>query len=172
MVDNEDFLFELNKGGETYERLTKEFLSSFEFFGKTLDVWASELMLEIPHIEDLDLRSFRALELQLIKKLEKTSNYLSVATAMLQAIEGGNDLKKKRLTVAIVEGYKTQRAKRPAASVIETLAESQLEDTASACIAAKIVKQFWKQRLDTLLQNQKILEQVGINLSVEVKVSI
>jgi len=168
VVNDEDFLLELNRGGETYEKLTREFLSSFEFFGKTLDAWASEMMLEKPS-EKLDLCAIRTLELEMIEKLEKASNYLSVATAMLQAIEGGNEIKKKRLTTAIVEGYKTQRARRPAASVIESMADSQLEDTAAACIAAKIIKQFWKQRLDTLLHNQKILEQISINLSVEMK---
>ena len=69
----------------------------------------------------------------------------------------------------IVANYANKGAKRPAASVIEKMAESYLVNTVSAERAAKIVKNFWKQRLDTLLDLRKVFEQIGLSLSVEMK---
>ena len=58
---------------------------------------------------------------------------------------------------------------RPAAVVIERMAESYMSSTVSARVAAKIVKSFWKERWNTLLEVRKILEQIGMSLHVEMK---
>ena len=42
-------------------------------------------------------------------------------------------------------------------------------DLPAAEKAAKIVKNFWKQRLDTLLDLRKVFEQIGMSISVEMK---
>lgn len=44
-----------------------------------------------------------------------------------------------------------------------------MSSTVSASVAAKIVKNFWRQRLDTLIDIRKVLEQVGMSLNVETK---
>jgi len=69
----------------------------------------------------------------------------------------------------LVTNYAAKGAKRPAASVIERMADSYLTNTVSAGMAAKIVKNFWKQRVDTLQDLRKIFEQIGLSLSVEMK---
>ena len=65
--------------------------------------------------------------------------------------------------------YGKRGAKRPAAVVIERMAESYMSSTVSARVAAKIVKSFWKERWNTLLEVRKILEQIGMSLHVEMK---
>ena len=40
------------------------------------------------------------------------------------------------------------------------MAESYMSSTISAKIASRMVKNFWKQRLDMLLEIRKILEQI------------
>jgi hypothetical protein len=88
---------------------------------------------------------------------------------MVDAIGGGNSMKKSDLINIIVGNYAAKGAKRPAASVIERMADSYLSNTVSAEKAAKIVKNFWKQRFDTLLELRKVFEQIGLSLSVEMK---
>ena len=88
---------------------------------------------------------------------------------MVDAIHGGNNMKRSDIINLLVNNYAVQGAKRPAATVIEKMADSYLSNTVSAEKAAKIVKNFWKQRVDTLLELRKVFEQIGLSLSVEMK---
>lgn len=51
------------------------------------------------------------------------------------------------------------------------MADSYLNNVVSANVAARIVKSFWKQRLDTLLDIRKVFEQIGMSLHVELKIT-
>lgn len=168
-VSPDEVLTPLKEGAELYSSLTENFISEFVFYEKTLYEWATYLMIKIPSNKDLDLVSFRSCLLQLSKNIQLASNYYSLASSMVDAIGGGNSIKKSDLINIIVNNYQAKSAKRPAASVIEKVAESYLSNTNGAEKAAKIVKSFWKQRLETLLDLRKVFEQIGVSLSVEIK---
>jgi hypothetical protein len=156
------------EGAEIYSSVTTSFIQKFVFYEKTLYEWASHLMIEIPD-KDVDEIVFRNLLYKLINNLQIASNYYSVASSMCDAVSGGNSIKKSDIVAAIVANYATKGAKRPAASVIDQMAESYMSSTISARVAARIVKSFWKQRMDTLSEIRKILEQVGMSLHMEMK---
>ena len=168
-VNAEDIIESLQEGAELYTKITQTFVSDFVFYDKTLYDWATSLMIEIPPQKTLDIVKFRELLLQLSINLQVASNYYSVACSMADTIGGGNTIKKADIISIIVSNYAKRGAKRPAASVIEKMADSYLSNTVSAERAAKIVKTFWKQRVDTLLDLRKIFEQIGLSLSVEMK---
>lgn len=164
-----DILDALKEGVELYTEITQSFIEEFVFYEKTLYEWAKELNIEIPSSKNLDLVSFRSVLTKLATNLQVASNYYSVACSMVDAIGGGNSIKKSSIISALVSNYAAKGAKRPAATVIEQMADSYLSSTVSAEKAAKIVKNFWKQRVDTLLDLRKIFEQIGLSLSVEMK---
>ena len=168
-VNAEDIIESLQEGAELYTKITQTFVSDFVFYDKTLYDWATSLMIEIPPQKTLDIVKFRELLLQLSTNLQIASNYYSVACSMADTIGGGNTIRKADIISIIVSNYAKRGAKRPAASVIEKMADSYLSNTVSAERAAKIVKTFWKQRVDTLLDLRKIFEQIGLSLSVEMK---
>ena len=159
----------IQTGAEIYSEITSNFIQEFVFYDKTLYEWASDLMIQIPSARELDEVSFRELLVKLANNIQVSSNYYSVASSMVEAIGGGNNIKKSDVVNAIVLNFQKRGAKRPAAAVIERMAESYLSSTVSAKIAANIVKSFWKQRMDTLLEMRKILEQIGMSLHVEMK---
>lgn len=159
----------IQTGAEVYSEITSSFIQEFVFYDKTLYEWASHLMISIPSASDLDEVTFRELLIKLANNIQISSNYYSVASSMVEAIGGGNNIKKSDVVNAIVLNFQRKGAKRPAAAVIERMAESYLSSTVSAKIAANIVKSFWKQRMDTLLEMRKILEQIGMSLHVEMK---
>lgn len=158
----------VKEGAAIYSEITASFIQEFVFYDKTLYEWATDLMIEIPR-ESLDEVRFRALLITLANNIQIASNYHSVASSMAEAISGGNSIKKSDVVNAIVMNFAKRGAKRPAASVIERMAESYMSSTVSARVAAKIVKSFWRQRLDTLLEVRKVLEQIGMSLHMEMK---
>lgn len=166
---SEDIVAMLKEGAELYTTITESFVADFIFYDKTLYDWLLYLDIDVPKAKDLDIVKFRALLLDLVSKLQIASNYYSVASSMVDAIGGGNSMKKSDIINMLVANYAAKGAKRPAATVIESMADSYLTSTVSAEKAAKIVKNFWKQRLDTLLDLRKLFEQIGVSLSVEMK---
>ena len=159
----------VKEGAAIYSEVTTSFVQEFTFYEKTLYEWATELIIDIPRAKDLDEVGFRDLLVKLAKNIQIASNYHSVSSSMCDAVAGGNSIKKSDVIAAIVANYAKQGAKRPAASVIEKMADSYMSSTISARVAARIVKNFWRQRLDTLLEIRKILEQIGMSLHVEMK---
>lgn len=168
-VTAQELIEELKVGAQIYATVTEDFVSSFVFYDKTLYDWALALNIEIPATKNLDIVSFRNLLVVLAKNMQIASNYYSVACSMVDAISGGNSMKKSDIVNLLVNNYAAKGAKRPAAAVIERMADSYLSNTVSAGMAAKIVKNFWKQRTDTLQDLRKVFEQIGMSLSVEMK---
>ena len=168
-VKDSDILDALKSGAKLYTSITESFITEFVFYEKTLYQWAKELQIDIPKGRNLDIVSFRTILVSLASNIQVASNYYSVACSMVEAIGGGNNMKRSDIINMLVSNYAAKGAKRPAATVIESMADSYLASTVSAEKAAKIVKNFWKQRLDTLLDLRKVLEQIGLSLSVEMK---
>jgi len=168
-INSNDIINAMTEGVDTWSHITTSFIKEFEFYGKTLYEWSNELMLEIPPSKDLDGKAFRTLLTRLIKNMQVASNYHSVSCCICDTISGGNNVKKSDIVSAIVATYAKKGAKRPAATVIEQMAETYMTSTINASVAAKLVKNFWKQRLDMLLEVRKILEQIGMSLHVEMK---
>jgi len=159
----------VKEGAAIYSTVTAGFIQEFVFYEKTLYEWANYLMIKVPPAKDLDGQAYRELLIKLTNNLQVASNYHSVAASMCDAVAGGNSIKKSDIIAAIVQNYATKGAKRPAGTVIEQMADSYMSSTISARVAARIVKNFWRQRLDTLLEVRKILEQIGMSLHVEMK---
>lgn len=157
------------EGAEIYSEITGSFMKEFVFYDRTLYQWATDLVVNIPDKNNLDANSFRGCLIQLANNIQKASNYYSVAASMSDGIAGGSSIKKSDVVSAIVNNFAKRGARRPAAAVIERMADSYMSSTVSASVAAKIVKNFWKQRLDTLTDVRKVMEQIGMSLNVETK---
>jgi len=168
-ISSESILEVIQEGAQIYTEISSSFIQSFIFYEKTLYNWASELMIEIPDARDLDPMKFREVLIKLARNTQVANNYYSVSCSIGDAIAGGNSIRKSDVVNAIVNNYAKKGAKRPAATVIEQMADSYMSSTLSARVASKLVKNFWKQRIDMLLEVRKIMEQVGISLHVEMK---
>lgn len=168
-IDAESIMEVIQEGATVYSEISISFIENFTFYEKTLYQWATEMMIEIPRAKDLDSQSFRMLLLKLARNVQVANNYYSTSCSIDDAIQGGNSVKKSDVVNALVNNYAKKGAKRPAANIIDQMAESYMSSTLSAKVAAKLVKNFWKQRLDMLLEVRKILEQIGMSLHVEMK---
>ena len=151
------------EGAVLFSDATEAFVKNFEFYGKPLFDWAVELSVEIPDNKPIDEDIYRQVLVKLFNNLQRASNFYAAASSIADALSGGSDLKRSDLIKLI--------AKRPAANIIERMADSYMKPTISAAVAAKIVRNFWKQRGETFLELRKVLDGIGFSLHVETKYS-
>lgn len=168
-VSPEELLESIKSGAEVYSHITTGFAKEFLFYDKTLYEWSLYFMIDLPSSKDLTPDIYRDLYLEIGTKTQIASNYASVAQSMQKSVSSGNKMKRADIIRAIVDGYASRGAKRPSGAILEQMADSYLKSTVTTRVAAEIVADFWKQRLEILRDLRKILEQVGMSLHVEMK---
>lgn len=160
---------EIEQGAQIYSEISATFIQNFTFYDMTLYEWTNELTIDIPPAKELTTEKFREIMIELAMKTQRASNFYSASSIIHDAIQGGNAIKKSDVINAIVNNFAARGARRPGQQVIDKMAESYLSSTISSKVAAKLVKQFWRQRLDTLEEVKKIMEQIAMSIHVEMK---
>lgn len=168
-VTNQELIDAVVIGAELYSSLSKTFIDQFSFYGRTLMEWGSELTVELPTEETLTPSTYRAKLLELGTKYQLAANYHSMACSLAKTFEGGAEIKKNDVVSAIVTQYAAQNKKRPAGTIVQMMADSYMKNTVSSRVAAILVRDFWKQRLDSLEMLRKLLEIVGMSLASELR---
>lgn len=157
----------IEAGNIIYDRAYERLMEELQFCGKTLREWAGEYMIEIPL--GIDHRSFRELSARLGNLYQRAQNYHDTVDAAYEALVTSRDLKKDATIHKIVTRYRDDNARRPAGTIIEQMAEHEMRDVVSTAAVAKILKGFWKRRLEMLLDTRKTLDSIGMSLHVELK---
>lgn len=166
-VSTGSILQEVVEGAVAHAAATEAFVSNFDFYGKSLGDWAQELAMITPPNPNTD--QLKRLFAELSKKLQQATDLYARANSISSAIVGGGNLKKSDLIAALVERYANANAKRPAASVLERMAESYMNSTVSSRIAAQIVKDFFKNKKEGLEQVRRCLESIAMLQMSELK---
>jgi hypothetical protein len=166
-VDDQAIIAQITKAAESYEEVKASFVENFIFDGASLSEWTKRLYIQIG--KDPTQEDMRALWVALTKKMQIAGNYYSISSAIASGIDNGSAGRKADVMTAIARNYEKQGKKRPAEGIISGMADSYMGTALSAKAAAIIVKNFWRQRLDTLIEMRKTLEQLGINMHIERK---
>lgn len=167
IVTTEEILQDISEAAYAHSAATRDFITQFVFYGKTLSDWSDELA--VPIVPQMTPEDMRGLYIKLANNIQIASHYYSISSTINSTLVGGGQMKKADLVTALVETFAKRNATRPAAAVIDRMADSYMKATVSSRVASKIIKEFWKQRLDTLIEVRKCLEQVGISLHTEMK---
>lgn len=168
-VTPEHIIEELLEAAATHAAATEAFANKFMFYGKPLQQWSDELAVEVDKDKDLTPENMRHLYVKLANNIQIASHFYSIASTINSTLVGGGQIKQADLVTAIVNQYAKTKARRPSGSVIEKMAESYMKSTTSTRVAAKLVKEFWRHRLDALTEVRKCLEQIGISMHTEMK---
>jgi len=167
LVQPEQIMKEVLDAAAAHAAATQMFTQKFMFYGKPLSEWSDELA--VPIAKGIQPEGMRDLYVKLANNIQVASHFHSVASTINSTLVGGGQIKHSDLVKAIVDSYLSKNATRPAASIIDEMAKSYMRDTTSTRVASKIVKDFWKQKLDALVEVRKCLEQVGISIHSEMK---
>ena len=168
-VTPEELLDIVEDAADIYSNLTVDFLQKFIFYERSLFDWGTEMTIVIPQASELDELRFREIFIELTNKYQKASNYYAAANSLANAFNSGTKIRKSDVISALVNSYAEEKKRRPASTVLDQMAESYLKSTVSTKVVAFMVKDFWKQRLDMLMDVRRMLEQIGMSLHVELK---
>jgi hypothetical protein len=163
----EEIMNEVVAGAASHSAATEIFMDTFTFYGQTLTDWLNEMAIDLP--SDITPEDLRTLYIDVARKHQRASNFYTIASAIHAGLIDGGNIKKSDLVMSLINQYTLSQRKRPAATIIERMADSYMNATVHTRIAAKIVKDFWRERRDTLIEMRKCLEQISISMHTEMK---
>lgn len=176
IVDKEELLQQI-KTDEIYATFLEDiasnakandvFIENFEFYGKTLMQHSQELFIKIP--QKVSPEDYRLIFVKIAQNIQKVTHYYNLSNAINSALSGGNTQKKAQIVQAIIKDYEKRKIRRPGQDVIDQLAESYVSSSSTMILSSKIIKDFWKTRLDALTEMRKCMEQIGISMHSEMK---
>lgn len=134
---------------------------------RTIHEWSDYLVVKVP--KDPNLQDLRSLFILVAKNMQIASYYFSIFANYNSTLLGRLDSAKAKLTTELVDDYYKRNAKRPAAQVLEQLSLSYLDDINSQIMISKLLKEFFREKRDMLIEVRKCLEQVSLSHHMEIK---
>jgi hypothetical protein len=158
----------LGKSRENYDRYTKQIENRLTIEDKTMDDWANHFSIKIPP----DVLPHQAKEILSIinDHYEEASRlYRSILTKQ-SAIEMiyKQDFSKK--FVEVMNSYKDTDKRKPSKEAMEHIVNLSITEVSGTLDRCVIVSSFFKQIIDKLTFQRKIIENIIIALGVEAKI--
>lgn len=148
--------------------LVIELSDRVKFAGLTLSEWSNELQVLIP--EDIDdLVEISKLFIKIAKNYQIAGRAYAQCCATYDIVLSSNATEKNLAIVKIIQNYEARNAKRPAQSLIEAQADEVPKETDSYLLILKILKAYFKNQLDSLLETRKALEASTMASSTHLK---
>jgi hypothetical protein len=166
-ITPEQLLEKIMPGFEAYQLMADLFMAKVKFYDRTLTEWIDHLAIDIP--KDMRPEDLRTYFIQVARNLQQVSYFYSVCSAYNSTLSSKADGEKANVVAKIVYDYANKNAKRPAATVLDQLAETYFNDVTLQLVISKVLKEFWRERRDTLVEVRKCLEQISMSQNMEMK---
>lgn len=161
-------LFErIIKGKEVHEQFEDYFKRTVTISGQTIDHWNEHFFVRVP--QDITLQQAQQLAAQLMGLMHEASFYFSVAQAKVSLMKRGANSNYLAKFASLVEEHKGRGGRLPSAQTLETLAKIDGDAAESAYTIADVELKFWKEKLSILESSRKLLENVTMSISTELK---
>ena len=150
-----------------YNDLAPMFIESFRFYDRSLQEWSAAIKIVVPkNPKPQDIQDIFG---QLTYAIGLTAHYKAISSSLHLAITNGSNLQKSELIEKLVNDYAAGSARRPAKDVLEHMAESMMKDVINGGLVSKIVKDFWSQKYESLIEIRKCVEQLSLSMVTEMK---
>lgn len=156
------------EGSAANDVFTDQLSKSLTFYGKSLACWEDELAVVIPDdkpTNDLII----SLYIELANKIQIANHYYVISSTASNVSASGINIKKADLITALVSYYHANGAKLPPNTVLEKMADAYTRKLSNINSISKIVKDFWKEKLNTLREVKSLLSNIGIATATELK---
>ena len=122
----DELIDDLIPGFERYEVLSDTLMSKVTFYERSLSQWIDHLAIDIPaNVTPEDLRN---LFVRVAKNLQQASYFYSVCSTFNTTLASKADEGKAGVVTLLVNDYAEKNARRPAAQVLNQLAETYVTD--------------------------------------------
>lgn len=151
--------------------LAANFMDAYTFCGKSLAEWNELFYIELPKDHKvITPQEMVNLHLKIATYLQRCNFLYAAASSTNSSLDAASSIKKSEIVNALVSLYEARGAKRPGAPVLNHMAE-HLIDSAYSRAGSQIVKNFFRDQKDTLLELRKSLEQISIMMHLEQRLS-
>ena len=165
----QDILDELEEAAADYTEINDTFCDSVKFYGKTMHEWSEQLLIKLPSQDKLTPTEIKTIYLQLGNNLQQVTYFYTISNSLFNALNSGEGVKRNELIKQIIERYSAANAKRPAATAIEQMARAEMIHIANNRIIAKMLRDFWKEMRECIIDIKITLDQVTLVMSLEMK---
>lgn len=166
-ITPENLLEKILPGFDDYQILADLLMDRIKFYDRTLTEWIDHLAIDIPR--DITPQDLRGLFAQVAKNIQQASYFYSVCSAYNGTLSSKADGEKANVVAKIIRDYADKNAKRPAAPLIDSIAETYFNDVSLQLVISRVLKEFWRERRDTLIEVRKCLEQITMSQNMEMK---
>jgi hypothetical protein len=153
---------------EANSLFTAQIAENLIFFGKSLAVWEDELAVPLPESR-LDPVTLTNLYIDLANKIQKADHYLALSRASETISSAGVTIKKGDIVSALIGYYHKNNIKVPPGTVIDRLAENYVRKLTNINSVSRVVRDYWKAKVQTLKEISTILSQIAINNATAMK---
>ncbi len=167
MTDTAALVDELVNALEAHTAVHEKLMDGFVFHEKSLAEWSEHFDLDIP--DPMTPEQFRTACAKLARRIQKASYFYTECNSTLAAITSGGDNTKAKLITETVDAYAAKDAKRPAAAVLDQLATARMNNIINHALGARILRDYWRDRRDALIEIRKSLEAIGMSHNTELK---
>jgi len=147
-----------------------DFMDQFKIHGRTISEWDDILTLP------LNINANRPTGLEIREaylaysdKIQTAGHLYSITKAMYISADSTRNSKKVDIIRKMVQEYETNRTVKPPAKVLEQLAEQRTSEYIATKITLEIIKEFFAQKIETLHEVRKSLDQISISMNIELK---
>lgn len=161
-------LSKLMSGKEVHRIFAEHMKEQLLINGKPMDHWETHFKIIIP-TDNLTPSMCKTLSMRLMSLNQEVAFFQACATAKAQIIKRGTTAAYNDKFWAIVQQYKSENKKLPAAATLETMAKVDNEDLDSAQTISDIESRFWKDIIEYLSTCRKLIENASMNIATELK---
>lgn len=163
-----EFIKKVRESKETFNRVHDKFYASYRINGKTMPEWQDYFKVDIP--KDISPIGCIGMLAELAAKYHEASFYYSSAGALDKAYGAEREKEYRKIYKRVTDERTGPDKKTAAATTLSTLADQEVQQFDDVIYNAQLTKDFWKSILDQLKYTFKVLNDITINNSLELKI--
>ena len=145
-------------------------IKSVLFYRKSLYVWRKELQIILPKPEDLNLAGYKQLLMSTTVSIQKASALYSTANSLYNLLSETAKAKRAELSDILIEEHLSGNGKVMSKAKLDDLTSRPLRGITDIISISRVIRDFFKEERDTLIEVRKLLEQLGYVLHTERKI--
>ena len=164
-----DFIERVKESKDTFNRVYDKFYKQYQIDGKTMPEWQEHFKVVIP--KDCDVTKCKEILSRLGTLYHEASYYYSRSNALDKAYNSEREKEYRKEYKRTATEMTTDGKKLPAAGTLSALASEKVQEFDDVIYNSQLTKDFWNSIIKELQYTFKLVNDMTINNSLELKIS-